>query len=48
MGHVSRSGILLHMEPSRTIVFQSGLKTGEGAMMGGAHGIITEVASSGS
>jgi hypothetical protein len=35
-----------HMSRSR--VFQSGLKTGEGAITGGANGIITEVESTGS
>jgi hypothetical protein len=36
---------LLHMEASLTRVFQSGLKTGGGAIMGGARGTIAEVAS---
>jgi hypothetical protein len=46
VGHVSRSGGLLRLEPSHVIVSQSGLKTNEGTMTGGAHGIIMEVASS--
>jgi hypothetical protein len=45
MGHTSRSGGLLHLEASHARVFQSGLKTGGGAMMGGACGTIMEVAS---
>jgi hypothetical protein len=45
VGHVSRSNSLLHVEASLTRVFQSGLKTGGGATMGGAHGTIAEVAS---
>jgi hypothetical protein len=44
MRHVSRSGDLLHLEGSRTRVSLSGLKTGGGAMAGGAHGIIADVA----
>jgi hypothetical protein len=44
-GHTSRSDILLHLEASHTRVFQSDLKTGGGAIMVGAHGIIVEVAS---
>jgi hypothetical protein len=36
---------LLHMEASLARVFQSGLKTGGGATMGGARGTIAEVAS---
>jgi hypothetical protein len=47
-GHALRSGSLLRLEASRARVSQSGLKTGRGVMTGGAHGIITEVASSGS
>jgi hypothetical protein len=43
--HVSRSSSLLHVEASLTRVSQSGLKTGGGATMGGAHDIIAEVAS---
>jgi hypothetical protein len=45
MGHVLRFSDLIHMEASHARVFQSGLKTGGGAMTGGAHGTITEVAS---
>jgi hypothetical protein len=44
-GHTSRSSGLLHVEASLVKVFQSGLKTGGGAMTGGARGTITEVAS---
>jgi hypothetical protein len=44
--HASRSIGLLHVEVSRARISQSGLKTGGGVMAGGAHGIITEVASS--
>jgi hypothetical protein len=47
VGHASRSGGLLCLEASRARVSQSGLKTGGGMTMGGARGIITEVASSG-
>jgi hypothetical protein len=47
MWHTSRSGGLLHLEASRARVSLSGLKTGRGAMTGGARGIITEVVSSG-
>jgi hypothetical protein len=43
-GHASRSSGLLGMEVSLARVFQSGMKTGGGAMMGGARGTITEVA----
>jgi hypothetical protein len=45
VGHVSRSSVLLHVEANLTRVFHSGLKTGGCAMMGGARGIISEVAS---
>jgi hypothetical protein len=45
VGHTSRSGGLLHLEASRAMVFQTGLKTGGGTMVGGACGTITEVAS---
>jgi hypothetical protein len=48
VGHASRSGGLLRLEASRARVSESDLKTGRGAMMDGAHGIIAEVASSGS
>jgi hypothetical protein len=44
-GHASRSSGLLLMEESLARVFQSGLKTSEGTMMGGARGTIAEVAS---
>jgi hypothetical protein len=44
MGHVSRSSVLLHLEASRARVSQFCLKTGGGAMTGGACGIIIEVA----
>jgi hypothetical protein len=43
--HALRSGGLLRLEASRVRVFQSGLKSGGGAMAGGVHGIIVEVAS---
>jgi hypothetical protein len=43
--HASRYGGLLHLEASRAMVYQSGLKTGGGTMMGGVHGTIVEVAS---
>jgi hypothetical protein len=43
--HASRSSCLLHVKASRIRVFQSGLKTGGGAMAGGARGTITEVVS---
>jgi hypothetical protein len=45
VGHASRSSGLLHVEASLVKVFQSDLKTGGGAMTGGARGTITEVAS---
>jgi hypothetical protein len=45
VGHASRSSSLLGVEASVARVFQSGLKTGRGAMTGGARGTITEVAS---
>jgi hypothetical protein len=45
VGHVLRSSGLLHVEPSRDGVSQSGLKTGGGAMAGGARGTIADVAS---
>jgi hypothetical protein len=44
-GHVSRSSGLLRVEASLARVFQSGLKTGGGAMVGGACGTIMEGAS---
>jgi hypothetical protein len=45
VGHASRSSGLLHVEASLARVFQSGLKTGGGARVGGARGTIIEVAS---
>jgi hypothetical protein len=45
VGHVSRSSGLLHVEASLARVFQSGLKTGGCATMGGTRGTITEVVS---
>jgi hypothetical protein len=42
---MSRSSGLLHVEASLARVSQSDLKTGGGAMMGGACGTITKVAS---
>jgi hypothetical protein len=44
-GHASRSSSLLGVKASLARVFQSGLKTGGGATMGGARGTIAEVAS---
>jgi hypothetical protein len=44
-GHASRSSSLLGMEASLARVFRSGLKTDGGAMVSGARGTITEVAS---
>jgi hypothetical protein len=44
VGHASRSSSLLGVEASLARVSQSGLKTGEGATMGGAPGTIAEVA----
>jgi hypothetical protein len=44
VGHALRSSDLLRVEASLARVFQSGLKTGEGATAGGAHGTIAEVA----
>jgi hypothetical protein len=44
-GHASRSSSLLGVEASLARVFQSGLKTGEGATTGGARGTIAEVTS---
>jgi hypothetical protein len=41
--HASRSSSLLHLKVNQARVFQFCLKTGEGAMAGGACGIITEV-----
>jgi hypothetical protein len=45
VGLTLRSSGLLHVEASLVRVSQSGLKTGGGAMMGGARGTIVEVAS---
>jgi hypothetical protein len=45
VGHASRSSGLLGVEASLARVSQSGLKTGEGAMMSGARGAIAEVTS---
>jgi hypothetical protein len=44
MGHASGSSSLLHVKASRASIFQSGLKTGEGATAAGARGTIVEVA----
>jgi hypothetical protein len=44
-GHAARSSGLLRVEVSLARVSQSGLKTDGDAMMGGARGTITEVAS---
>jgi hypothetical protein len=43
VGHASRSSGLLHVEASLTRVFQSGLKTGGSATIGGARGTIVKV-----
>jgi hypothetical protein len=43
--HTSRSSDLLRVESSLGRVFQSDLKTGEGAMTGGACGTIVDVTS---
>jgi hypothetical protein len=45
VGHASRSSSLLGEEASLDRVSQPGLKTGGGAMTGGARGTIAEVAS---
>jgi hypothetical protein len=45
VGHASRSNSLLVIEANLARVSQSGLKTGGGVTMGGAHGTITEVVS---
>jgi hypothetical protein len=42
-GYASRSGGLLHLKASRVRIFQSGLETSEGAMVGGARGTIAVV-----
>jgi hypothetical protein len=44
-GHMLRSNGLLHVEANLAMVSQSGLKTGEGATVGGARGTIAKVAS---
>jgi hypothetical protein len=44
-GHALRSSSLLGVEASLARVFQSGLKTGGGATMGGARDTIMKVAS---
>jgi hypothetical protein len=43
--HVLRSSSLLRVEASLARIFQSDLKTGGGATMGGVRGTIVEVAS---
>jgi hypothetical protein len=45
MEHASKSSGLLHVKSSQARISQSGLKTGGGAMVGGARGTITEVTS---
>jgi hypothetical protein len=45
VGHALRSSGLLRVEASLARIFQSCLKIGGGATMGGARGTITEVAS---
>jgi hypothetical protein len=44
VGHASRFSDLLCVEASLTRVFQSGLKTGGSATIGGARGTIVKVA----
>jgi hypothetical protein len=44
VGHASRFSSLLRLEASQVRVFQSGLKTGGGAPVGGVRGIIVEIA----
>jgi hypothetical protein len=44
VGHATRSSALLHVEASLARVLQSSLKTGRGAMAGGARDTIAEVA----
>jgi hypothetical protein len=44
VGHALRSSSLFGVEACLARVSQSGLKTGRGAMMGGARGTIAEVA----
>jgi hypothetical protein len=48
VGHVSRSGSLVHLKVCRDRISQSDLKTNGCATMGGACGIIVEVVSRGS
>jgi hypothetical protein len=48
VGHASRSDGLLRIEASHARVFQSSLRTDGGMTMGGARGIIADVASIGS
>jgi hypothetical protein len=43
--HTLRSSGFLRVKASLARVFQSGLKTGGGAMAGGARGTITKIAS---
>jgi hypothetical protein len=45
VGHVSRSSGLLRVKACLARVSQSGLKTGGGVTVGGAHGTIVEVTS---
>jgi hypothetical protein len=45
VGHMSRSSGLLHVEASQARIFQSIMKIGGDATIGGAHVTITEVAS---
>jgi hypothetical protein len=45
VGYASRCSSLLVVKASLTRVSQSGMKTGEGAMTGGARGTIVDVAS---
>jgi hypothetical protein len=46
VGHTSRSSDLLRVNASWARISQSNLKTSGGVTVGGAHGTITEVASS--
>jgi hypothetical protein len=48
VGHTLRSSGMLHVKASLARVSQFGLKTGGGAMTGGARGTIAEVVSEGS
>jgi hypothetical protein len=43
MGHALKYSGFLHVEASRAIVSQSGLKTGGGVTVGGARGTIMEI-----